>query len=85
MKYIMFEIIGEPMKRFVPIIFPNLLVHKLVEQDIIRTLKRHNWNATVRSAGQIDLDSGKCFGESETLKVKFHKDDSKIINTTHMA
>jgi hypothetical protein len=84
MKYIMFEIEMEELKRFVPIIFPKLMVHKIVAQGFIPILRKHNWAGKIRSAGELHYDQFGdviCSGGSETLNTIYHEDDAKIIST----
>lgn len=86
MKYIMIETTpqnaGE--RRFIPFIFPKELVHKEVAAAMLRCLGRHGIGpACVRSAGEVatpfERGAMTCHGESETLGVKAHADDTDIV------
>lgn len=84
MKYIMLKI-DKPIEKFIPIIFPNELVHsEMANHMCAMLLKVHGWKAKVRSAGEVNVD-GECHGFSATLsekagrRIKAHADDSEII------
>lgn len=85
MKYIMLKI-EEPISKFLPIIFPNELIHSDVANYMCTMLRRvHEWEAKVRSAGEINVE-GECHGFSETLsrkagrRIKAHADDTQIVS-----
>lgn len=84
MKYIMFEQeIGE-IKRKIPFIFPNFLVHQdvaAVTKVLLDETFKNSKNRIV-SAGDVQIGAGatiNCSGKSETLKIKSHPDDTQIL------
>lgn len=89
MKYIMFEVImmasdaqGTLIKKAVPIIFPEDMVHREMASAMRPVMFRH-WGAgaDVRlvAAGFYDVNSGEVHGESETLHVRHRPEDKLII------
>lgn len=86
MKYVMLEIRGPGgLKRRVPVIFPNEMVHEDVTKAI-QTIAPYD-KAVPVSAGDITLISGvTCDGQSNTLKLKAHKKDAltiQLLDYTH--
>lgn len=87
MKYVMFELdTGDGLKRNIPIIFPNSLVHADVAEAIkhMRVGTQRNWDcpfveAKVVSAGELSIASSTTSGGSETLGVESRLEDSTII------
>ncbi len=86
MKYIMIETTpqNDQEKRFIPIIFPKELVHAEMAKAIGHVLARQGIGpCCVRSAGEVatPFEPGTmvCHGESETLAVKAHPDDTDIV------
>ena len=88
MKYVMFECKSEGHPTLhVPVIFPEVLVHKDVAEMIEHVKVQQDgpcsrwwqWPKAV-SAGFISED-GVVYGESESLKLKSHKDDMHIIKS----
>lgn len=82
MKYIMLETQLQHIRRRVPIIFPDFMVH----EDIARLfhdflIHRHEMFSNVISAGDIDLGLVECSGRSETLKIESSPDDNQTINS----
>lgn len=80
MKYIMFRVRIGDTEKFLPIIFPDELVHS----DIAETIKslilsRYRWNIDVSSAGSINIGATTCGGKSETLVSASDPSDAKII------
>lgn len=70
MKYVMFKVEAKNMpERFVPIIFPEGLVHKDVAARVARAVcdGYNAIRATPVAAGFVQLDAVVCHGESETL------------------
>ena len=79
MKYIMLEV-EEPIHLLLPVVFPNSFVHSEMAKHTIGMLHRvHKWDAKVRSAGEFNPIDCACSGESETLHLEAHPDDSQII------
>lgn len=86
MKYIMFQKSTTLMDHFVPIIFPDELTHAVIAAIVACSPELEGF--AVRSAGSIQLGGtimGKtfqtiCDGWSETLDLKSHPDDAKIIS-----
>jgi len=77
MKYIVLKTKVGDMEQRVPIIFPDFLVHSDVAKYVAGMLIRihdRDPNITVSSAGFIELGDVKCYGESETCKVKSNPD-----------
>ncbi len=81
MKYIVFErpLGDDGMTQKIPIIFPNNLTHSLVAEAMLTSEELKD--AKPVSAG--DLSSlgfeDVCSGESQTLKLKSHPDDTMLI------
>lgn len=82
MKYLMFKVETTSFVSYQPIIFSNSITHKTMGSGSMPSLREAFPNAsiTLRSAGFLNM-SGRCFGESETLKLKAHKEDSQIVAT----
>ena len=83
MKYIMLEQkLKDGMVQYVPIIFPKGLVHADVAKSMIacanETFKGEPF--TVVSAGEINVDMPRTYGNSETLLVESSPLDRLIIN-----
>jgi hypothetical protein len=70
-------------KKLLPIIFPDQLVHaemyNLVRRNLIREHGMRETEIAVHSAGQIEMFDISCHGESETLGIKSNTNDSKTI------
>jgi len=81
MKYIMIEV-EKPVRRRIPIIFPNDMVHAIVAEAILSKAKTMNWqNAKVVSAGDCSVMDVECSGHSSTLKLSSDSfKDERIIN-----
>lgn len=86
MKYLMFVKSSNLLDHFVPIIFPDELTHSVIATIVLCSPELDGFH--VRSAGSIQLGGtlmGKtfptiCDGWSETLDLKSHPDDAKIIS-----
>lgn len=76
----MFQIpLGSELKRNVPVIYPDFLVH----EDVANAFKTINGmeKATVISAGHTSLTVDECYGRSSTLNIDSREDeDNRIIN-----
>jgi hypothetical protein len=88
MKYVMFEVsICEIGVRYLPIIFPDILVHRYVAGSMMPQLRAIFANVKVISAGEYDPATGKCYGKSETLGVAsrplLDNDIIAAFNTAH--
>lgn len=83
-KYIMFEVSTKSIKRKVPIIFPDALVHLYVGTVVKMALEEQFKGATVKavSAGAINELSVNCtFSNSTTLGLKAAPGDDEVINS----
>lgn len=82
MKYVMFKVEMGEVTLCVPFIFPVALSHKDVHQIAFVVVRRTYPTANIktRSAGFYTLGE-KAYGESETLKLAHHPEDTAIINT----
>ena len=70
MKYIMIKMTIKDASRYVPIIFPECLVHKNVAEHIEHLMRmEHNAEVEIVSAGFYDIGA-TCYGESESLNLK---------------
>lgn len=81
-KYVMFETKIAGCSAMVPVVFPDKLVHKDVVEHMRHLLGRTFKGASCRpvSAGKIEhVIVDGLGGDSETLGLKAHEDDSKII------
>jgi len=81
MKFIVFRVAPPGRTAFeVPIIFPKVMVHKDVFVHTRQLFWRDGSETTIVSAGFYQTSTGRCYGESETLKVKArgHEDESLI-------
>jgi len=76
MKYIMYIKEIEGIKRKIPIIFPDSLVHI----EVAKALKDLVHTSKICSAGEINMVASSTFGESTTLGIKAKKEDVEIIN-----
>lgn len=73
MKYVMFKKKGKLLTQFVPVIFPNHLVHKEVAIDLLaNSLKGFK----IHSAGDISPLGMEATGSSITLKLKADPKDT---------
>lgn len=81
MKYVMMQGRLGTMKKLIPIIFPEFMVHKTVADHAkFMLMKDHKMlDVAPVSAGNYNITSGKCYGESETLGLKAAKRDEEII------
>lgn len=80
MKYIMFETEGRGLKQYIPIIFPNLLVHEFMADYMRVALAEHDMTCRPRSAGEVRFGfTVTCSGRSSTLDLNSHPDDAAII------
>jgi len=86
MKYIMLKVIHNkenPDGQLMPFIFPEYFNHdemsEMCKHQIMRTMP-HIKTVTIRSAGFINSLNNECHGESITLKVKSHQEDTDVIN-----
>lgn len=87
MKYLILKVqLGSAnVPRHIPIIFPDLLVHKLVfDNTKMMLLREHNAQSVEAYSGgfvnSMDLDVS-CHGESESLGVKAKEGDADIIRS----
>ena len=80
MKYIMVQV-EKPVRRVIPIIFPNEIVHKLMADAAIGMLRDHHRlnKCKVVGAGEIHIGGVNCGGKSESLKVRSKKSDAQTI------
>lgn len=82
MKYIVLE---GPQGQKLPVIFPNVMVHKDVAEALVMTLGAQStpdnlvWFKPV-SAGFVNLAVSDAYGESETLNMKSDPGDRLRIN-----
>jgi len=82
MKYIMLQHRNGAFDTPLPIIFPDIFVHKDMAQIMTHQLiKQGPGEITVLSAGFIDPASCRCFGESTSLKVKSMPSDEITIRS----
>jgi hypothetical protein len=91
-KYIMFELTLDGVTRYVPVIFPDILVHADVAKRV-GACEPLRGKAKVRSAGSIQWEADQwqmparvvCSGSSETLDVTADPNDGRIIeNYPHL-
>jgi hypothetical protein len=84
-KYVMFKCVDDLMVvTYIPIIFPDTMVHKQVARQIASLLLRQHGFKLVQvvSAGDILLSAVACTGSSETLSSKSRGNvDDAIINS----
>jgi hypothetical protein len=83
MKYVMFSVTISGLARKVPIIFPDILVHKEVAHGMKPVFARHfeNCTAVPVSAGDYDPVTNVCSGKSDTLKLESDPTDGPVIST----
>lgn len=80
MKYVMFhKVIGSDTNYFVPIIFPNTLVHiEIADAMVAKGAPLEGFMPV--SAGEISPLDMECYGESTTLKMRADGErDTRII------
>ena len=76
MKYLMYEMKGS----MLPVIFAPMLVHKDVAEFMSHYLRRkYMLESTLVSAGFYNLNSGKTYGESESLDLQSRPEDADIL------
>lgn len=76
MKYVMFKKTTDELTHYVPVIFPNHLVHADVAEDL-RTGALSGYE--VHSAGEFCAFSNSVSGESTTLNVQHDPEDGRRI------
>lgn len=79
MKYVMFRV-QKPVVYYFPIIFPEILTH-LGIAEAMKGVQFGVEKLEPVSAGFIDLMTGQCYGESESLGMGVHPDDTSITVT----
>ena len=80
MKYVVMEARKGNLRYKFPVMFPNHLVHANVAKAIARVLRDDGWqDPKPRSAGEYNPITCECHGNSETLKLEAHIDDSGLI------
>lgn len=82
MKYVMLQFTKVGLKCHIPIIFPNILVHKDVADYMIVLLShKHQWDAKAVSAGEVCFIGNRVVvsGESATLGLKAKPEDAYLI------
>lgn len=83
-KYVMFEVRSTKavVSYCVPVIFPDKLVHQLVDAVMVPCLREHfkGWHVAAVNAGKIEsvLVDG-LGGGSETLNLSHDPDDARLI------
>jgi hypothetical protein len=78
LKYIMLHL-HEPIERFVPILFPDIIVHSLMAEAMRHYADKGFDTAQIRSAGIFNTYTEKAYGSSASLLLSSHEDDSRII------
>lgn len=78
-KYVMLEMPCGGVRRRIPIIFPDILVHADVAAAV-QSLPMMG-EAKPIAAGSIDLMAAECHGKSTTLNVSAGETDAELINT----
>ena len=87
MKYSVVEVTHKTIVRELPFIFPESFVHKSMYQMVEREYLFEHKADSVRcvAAGFIRslavAPAGGCYGKSESLGLKAHRDDTNIIRT----
>lgn len=82
MKYIVLEqIIGDGLKREIPIIFPNALTHAIVAECMMKS--EELVGAVPIAAGFLDIDTENCYGESESLKLQSRGQQDRLLIDCH--
>ncbi len=77
MKYIMFVKPIGGIEHYVPVIFPNFLVHSDVAKAVLATDQMKDFK--VDSAGEYGPLNGACSGKSDTLNVKAKSPRDEVI------
>ena len=67
-------------KHRLPIIYPDVLVHKDVFESLKQSESLRGFNVKVHSAGSCQIHCTDANGKSETLGVFADKDDENLIN-----
>lgn len=83
MKYVMAHVkMKEPaLSRYTFLIFPDQLVHSIMAEHFCQALAQQTAGTfRIVSAGFI-TDDRMCYGKSESLGLKAHRDDTNIIRT----
>jgi len=82
MKYIVIEASRKNNKVEIPIIFPNILVHKEVaDSTMAMIMSKHKMDSKVVAAGSINSYNMQCSGFSETLNIGSRFQDTQLIQT----
>jgi hypothetical protein len=77
----MFKITLGTVERKIPIVFPNLMVHKIVAAVSYPLLQEHWPKAKIElaSAGDFNMIDGECSGRSESLGIESQPEDGHVI------
>jgi hypothetical protein len=82
MKYVMAEVSQGSLRRSVPCVFPNELVHVVMASYFKQALEHHGYtDVEFVSAGEVTLFGAgvECSGSSETLKLSARESDARTI------
>lgn len=82
MKYVMLEVSLKEVKKKVPIIFPDFMIHEDIAKAAVNILSQHHnlYEAEVVSAGDLNLYVESVSGRSTTLGIKADSLDREVIN-----
>ena len=75
-KYIMFDCDGIE----IPVVFSVYMTHKTTVEALMPQLRSMFTTIKVVSAGFYDFATNKCYGDSESLKLKSNPDDARFIS-----
>lgn len=81
MKYIMIEQKVGEITRKIPIIFPDILIHKDIADAIIPILSKMGESKIVSAGNFNNFMCDYTIGKSSTLNIEANVDDAEIINS----
>lgn len=85
MKYVIIKVNRDKLgiTQVIPVIFPDIIVHKDMAEYVIHMIMMSDNEPTelpiVNSAGFCDLETGRCWGRSESLEVESSVADKYVI------
>jgi hypothetical protein len=81
--YIVLEVETHGLKRELPVIFPDIIVHEDMAKAVQAACNQYFQKSKPVAAGQLDLHGGvECTGKSTTLKLKSRGDKDRTLIIT---
>ena len=81
--YIVFEVNTQGLKRELPVIFPDIIVHADMAKAVAKACSEYFRSIKPVAAGQLDFDGGvECSGKSTTMKLASRGDKDRTLIVT---